>query len=150
MDQPPSIETGRAPIAGSALPSTLPAVGTPPAPVPQSPAQQPPPAEVKPEIKAVVVEPPKPLRQVRPVLPPNVRAMLTERITIQIRVQVDSSGKVTHAEPLSTAGRLGGFLGTAAVNAARLWTFEPATRGNEKVAGEFMLHFTFLPGADRP
>jgi hypothetical protein len=145
VEQPPAIETSALAREVSALgtPLSAPGVSVPPPPVP---APQGALRAVKPEgMQAVTVEPPKPLRQVRPVIPANVRSMLTERVTVQVRVEVDASGKVTGAVPLASGGRLGYFLSTAAVNAARLWLFEPAKRGNQTIAGEFMLHFTFVP-----
>ena len=90
-------------------------------------------------------QPPVPLRQVRPVLPPNVKAMLTGRANVKVRIRVDAAGKVVSAEPLDTTGSVGRFLGAAAASAARTWTFQPATTGGRKVPGELTVEFTFVP-----
>jgi hypothetical protein len=81
----------------------------------------------------------KPIRQVSAQLPSNILAMLRESVQVDVRARIDSSGRVVDAESLASANVLNRYLGTAAVNAARLWQFEPG----EDVA--VILKFTFNP-----
>ena len=78
-------------------------------------------------------------------LPGNVKGMLTTRVDVKVQVLVNEAGKVVTVKPLNTSGQLGRFLGVAAANAARLWTFEPATIDERKVPGELTLEFAFVP-----
>jgi TonB family protein len=94
------------------------------------------------------VQPAVPVRQVKPVLPRNVKAMLTSRANVKVRIQVDATGKVTGAEAVAPIGSLERFLGAAAASAARMWTFEPAMAGQRKVPSELTLEFTFVRWTD--
>lgn len=89
--------------------------------------------------------PPKAIRQSKPVLPPTVKAMLKRRVDIQIRVNIDASGKVVRAEPVASQTGLNPYLSTTAANAARLWIFQPARRGDAPVPSEMILQFSFGP-----
>jgi TonB family protein len=130
--------TPQAPVIGPAA--------VPPPPQATSPSQfrtrQSQPIQVAPQIQQ---RPPVPLRQVRPVLPDNVKSMLTGRASVKVRIQVDATGRVTGAEPLMTGGSLDKFLSSAAASAARMWTFEPATEGDRRVPSELTVEFTFVP-----
>jgi outer membrane biosynthesis protein TonB len=95
--------------------------------------------------RSLPLQPPVPLRQVRPVVPPNVSAMLKRRVDVQVRVSIDEDGKVVNAEPIVPGGGINQFLGTSAANTARLWTFQPARRGDTRVMSEMVLNFTFGP-----
>jgi hypothetical protein len=136
--EPPAAVTGLVDLRQVAPPiSQRPIAVVPapaPAPTPSAPAaaSSPPPMLVS----RVPQQPPVPVRQIRPVLPDNVKAMLTSRSSVKVRIQVDMAGRVTAAEPISTGGSLDRFLGAAAASAARLWIFEPARDGQRKVAGE--------------
>jgi TonB family protein len=89
--------------------------------------------------------PPVPINQTKPVLPDNVKAMLTHRLTVKVRVRVDSSGRVIAVEPIGNGGSLEKVLGSAAADAARMWTFEPAREGDRRVPSEVTAEFTFAP-----
>jgi hypothetical protein len=95
------------------------------------------------------ITPPRPLRQVQPLLPHELTSTLARRLDVQVRTFVDANGKVTKTEIIDNTLQNGTdrFLATAALQAARLWTFAPATRGGEKVADVIVLQFTF--GTDR-
>ena len=90
-----------------------------------------------------------PVRQVRPVLPDNVKALLTIRANVKVLVQVESNGRVTDAEPVESGGYLNRLLGAAASSAARLWVFNPATEGDRKVASELTVELSFVPEGKR-
>ena len=118
----------------------VPVQQAPPRPVENAPK----PAENAPAV-AVSVEPAKAVQRVRPTVAPNVIAMLKSPIDVQVRVIVDEKGKVIKAEPATRSAGVAHYLGTAASSAARLWTFQPARRGNTTVPSEVLLQFTFRP-----
>ncbi|MFN0172085.1 MAG: TonB family protein [Bryobacteraceae bacterium] len=109
------------------------------------PLEQTAPGTVPPANSAPPQTSPKPVKQVSPHLPPNLRAMVSRQVEVQVRVTVDPTGKVTRTEPLTTQGAVAEYLQTAASNAARLWRFEPALSGGKPVPGELILLFRFLP-----
>ena len=129
----------------SQVPAAVPAA-VPPPPQASSPSQfatrPSQPIQVVPQTQQ---RPPVPLRQVRPVLPDNVKSMLTSRASVKVRIQVDASGRVTGAEPLTTGGSLDRVLSSAAAGAAKMWVFEPAREGDRRVPSELTVEFTFVP-----
>ena len=129
------------------------------APPPPATVQQPrtvtPPRPSDPPARPIQVQVPKPVeptapliaphatRQFAPMVPDNVRRSITGEVVIKVRVSVDASGKVTAAEALSTGNAVAESLAAAAISAVKKWQCEPARRGEEKVAGEVALSFTF-------
>jgi hypothetical protein len=89
--------------------------------------------------------PPRPIRQVRPVLTSEELGRLNSSTPIQVKVYVTDSGKVDYAELLSRTSPGNRPLATASVYAARRWSFTPARVGEENVPGEVILHFEFRP-----
>jgi hypothetical protein len=87
----------------------------------------------------------RPIRQSQPSLPPSVRAKVTSPVEVQIKVEIDDSGRVVNAYPLASTGPVNPFLVGAARNAARLWMFEPARRGDRPVSSEMILKFQYRP-----
>jgi TonB family protein len=87
--------------------------------------------------------PPQPIRQYAPVAPENVRRSITGEVMVQVRVNVDSSGKVIGAEPLGSGDPVAQALAGAAISAVKRWQFEPARRGAEKVTADTVLTFRF-------
>ncbi len=96
-----------------------------------------------------VLQPPLSLRQVRPIVPANVSSMLKRLVEVQVRVSIDQAGKVVKAEPVGSAEGVNQYLGTSAANAARLWVFQPARRGNTPVMSELILKFVFGPATGK-
>lgn len=137
LEQPPNL------VSRPAIENENPAIVQhlqPPAPAPPpSPSPSPSPSTI-----SLPVQPPKPIRQIRAVLPVNVKALLSQEVQVQVKVSIDETGKVVRAEPLPQKG-IGGFLGVTAANAARLWKFEPARRAGQPVASEAVLQFHFGP-----
>jgi TonB family protein len=80
--------------------------------------------------------PPAPIRKVAPVKPPDAEAGAR---AVDVRVSIDESGSVTHAQVLTK----GGGLAVAALSAARQWQFTPARKHDKPVASEMVLHFRF-------
>lgn len=89
--------------------------------------------------------PPKPIQQVRPSLSANLRALVSREVLVQIRVSVDATGKVTRTEPVTTRSAVAEYLQSAAANAARQWSFEPARSNGKPAPSELVLQFRFLP-----
>lgn len=85
---------------------------------------------------------PKPVRQESPVLPAEVSRKIGGEVPIDVRVQIDKSGNVVRAEPIS-GGRAFHQLTVLALNSARRWQFTPARVNNQNVSSELVIHFRF-------
>lgn len=94
---------------------------------------------------AVPFVPPRPIRESQPSLPPSVRALVTSLVEVQVKVDIDESGRVVKAEPVASTGPVSSFLVSAARNAAQLWIFEPARRGDQAVLSQMILKFQYRP-----
>lgn len=97
---------------------------------------------------AMPITPPRPLRRAQPLLPRDLTSTLGRRLDVHIRAFVDVNGKVTKTEIVENTlqNSTDRFLATAALQAARLWTFTPAMRGAEKISDVIVLQFTFGTG----
>jgi protein TonB len=130
------------PLAPAAPPVALtprPTTPAPPAPAvaaPVAPALTPKPAET-----IAPITPPHAVRQVAPVLSDKVRRSIVGEAIVRVKVNVDSTGRVTSAEPV--AGAVSDAIANTAVEAVRHWQFEPARQGGEKVSGDVVLSFIF-------
>jgi protein TonB len=87
--------------------------------------------------------PPRPLHEVRPALTDRESAGVVRPVPVDVKVYVGENGRVQFAELLTGSHRP--ELASAAVYAARKWTFSPAKDGEETVPGEVILHFRFAP-----
>jgi TonB family protein len=141
---PPRVTVPPAPVA-----QPQPAAAAPPvveAPV-REPIPVPTPVVTAPAVKAPEpvkpYTPPHAVRQLAPVLKENVRRSITGEVPVRLRVYVDATGKVLGVDALNATNPVTGALAAAAVAAVKQWQFEPAQRGDEKVAGEIELSFTF-------
>jgi len=85
------------------------------------------------------------MRQVKPVVPRSLKAMITREITMEVNLSIDADGKIIKAEAATGGGILQTSLGKLAVEAARLWKFQPARLGNRNVPGEVRIQFQFSP-----
>lgn len=145
-----------APPRFQATPDTPPpAVAPPPAVKPEpaaEPAQQVAEPSTPPPTPPVVrgaqqrvqqLTPPRPTVQVAPNVPRDIRSMIFNEVVVDVRVKVDATGKVLSVEPMRLAGPMRPFLERAAADAARLWRFEPARLGDQKVEGEALVQFRF-------
>jgi outer membrane biosynthesis protein TonB len=61
---------------------------------------------------------------------------------VSIRVVIDAGGRVLKTEPLPQQNVHQLFI-REALHAAGLWRFQPARRGDEPVASESVLRFSF-------
>jgi TonB family protein len=138
--------TGRNSTVLAQIPLPKPAAPPEPAPVAPAPVERPASSQpAPPQRPPSVVVPPKPLQQVRPELPPNVRGMLSQEVQVEIKVTVDANGRVTRAEPVASKGAIAEYLGKAAATAALVWKFEPARIDGKPAPGELILQFRFAP-----
>ena len=94
---------------------------------------------------APAVLPPVASRQINPVVPPHVKAMIRTTTTVGVRVRIDERGRVTAAELVTPASGLASYLGHSALQAARGWSFHPARRNGVGIASESILKFSFAP-----
>ena len=91
---------------------------------------------------------PVPVQRIAPSLPRNIPAGTTAGLsrTVSVRVMVDSSGSVQNAEVISSTPK-GAFgeavVKTAALDAARKWTFRPGQLNGKNVAAEYTIDFKF-------
>jgi TonB family protein len=88
---------------------------------------------------------PKPVLQVLPDTKTLPAGALTQTTRVSVEVKVDTTGHVTAARVLNE-GATPSELASAAVTAARRWTFEPATMRGEKIASDHTILFEFRPG----
>jgi hypothetical protein len=93
-----------------------------------------------------VAVPPEIRDAVQPKIPSGIRARITERIVIPVRVRVSSSGRVVGAV-LKGGEKMDGlqrYLRNAAAKAALAWTFEPAkTKEGTPIMAEREISFVF-------
>ena len=70
-------------------------------------------------------------------MPASVRPRIKGTIPIDVRVHIDDRGRVTSAAPVvKRRTGLDAYLAGRAVEAARLWRFEPARENGKAVAGD--------------
>ena len=138
--QPPGLSAPPAAPPAATLAAALPA----PAPTPVSPA--PVPVPVAQSKQTPVPQPPVPIHQIMPRFPAELKSLLVNNTAIEIQVSIDSGGKVVRAEPVPMQNAHL-MLIQAALDAARSWTFRPATLGAKAVSSEMILKFDFAPKA---
>jgi hypothetical protein len=150
----PEASAGRpAPSAEPALPtvgiavansSVLPALvgqpSIPPAPPPSASGATGATGAASPAPAASAYHAPEPLRRVVPRFPAESLRAIASPLTVEVRVGIDKSGKVTQADLVPVRGANPLVL-ERVLTAARQWTFTPARRGSEAVASEFVLQF---------
>jgi hypothetical protein len=150
-EPPPAVNlnlgVGAPPAAVALQPSALPAPRpTAPAPAPAAPSQAP----TAPALSTVdanaytMPEPPVAVRKVAPRFLPELRYVLTGPTSVQVLVKIDSAGKVTNVTQVGNQ-KVHSLLLQASLDAARAWTFRPATIRGMPVAGEMILKFDFAP-----
>jgi TonB family protein len=79
--------------------------------------------------------------QVLPEVPPSARHTIRGKISVGVRVSVDSSGKVTDAE-LESPGP-SKYFARLALEAAQRWKFDPPKMDGRSVLSDWVLHFAF-------
>jgi TonB family protein len=87
---------------------------------------------------------PKPIYKAPPVVAAGIRSRIKGTIPIDVRVQIDARGRVVSATLVTRQhSGLDRYLAGRAVQAARLWRFEPAREDGKAVAGSQVIHFVF-------
>jgi len=117
-------------------------------------ASNPPPATHKPAASSPAVSTPAPaappkktaaegevVHKVLPEVPQSARITITGKIRVNVRVEVDSSGKVTSAK-LASAGP-SKYFANLAWKAAQRWEFVPPNVDGQTAASVWMLRFRF-------
>jgi hypothetical protein len=124
-----SAESFRVMRAGAPVPAPAPVLTSPPA--------------TAPTVNAHITEP-RAIHKVPPVVPMSIKPRIKDAIPIDVRVHIDAEGRVTSATPVvkQPAG-LHAFLAGRAVEAAKLWRFEPARQNGRSVPGRETIHFVF-------
>jgi TonB family protein len=138
IQRPPVRTRPAAPVPDAQPPVSTERSSTSPIAAPPTPAPTPKPVE-----PSLPYTPPSAIRQSAPVVPDNVRRSINGEVVVRVRVNVDASGKVIAAEPVSPDGPVAEALATSAISAVKRWQFDPARRGGDKVAGDIVLSFTF-------
>lgn len=87
---------------------------------------------------------PRAIHRVPPVVPVSIKPRISGAIPIDVRVHIDTNGHVTSAAPVvKQPSGLHAYLAGRAVEAARLWRFEPARANGKPVPGSETIHFVF-------
>jgi hypothetical protein len=87
--------------------------------------------------------PPRPIRETTPVVPAELGRTLRGEVPLDVRAYINESGKVTYAEMMSNVTEANRRLAGLAVFDARRWVFMPAQLGEQRVAGQVILHYRF-------
>jgi len=78
---------------------------------------------------------------------PNVRSLSSNSVAgvtrVEVEVRVDTNGRVKAARLQSPDVKA--QLGSAALSAARQWTFQPATLRGQRVESDHSIVFEFKP-----
>jgi hypothetical protein len=87
---------------------------------------------------------PKAIYKAPPVVAAGIRSRIKGTIAIDVRVQIDTRGRVVSATAVTKQhSGLDQYLAGRAVQAARLWRFEPARENGKAVEGTQVIHFVF-------
>jgi len=79
--------------------------------------------------------------EVLPDVPRKARDTITGTVNAKVKVAVDTSGAVSHADLVSSGGS--GYFANQALQAARKWTFTPPTVDGKAMPSEWSLRFEF-------
>jgi hypothetical protein len=139
-DSPP-LKLNLDPAAAPNLVSQIPAP-PPPTPITQSPKPAPQPASPQPAQTVIRYQPAIAIAKTAPTFPPELQNLTLTRKVIEVNVAIDKNGRVSKAEAVPQKN-ISLFLINSAVNAARLWRFQPALRDNEPVSSESVVQFVF-------
>jgi TonB family protein len=79
--------------------------------------------------------------EVLPDVPRKARDTISGTVTVKVKVDVDTSGVVSHVTLASSGGS--GYFADQALQASRKWTFKPPTVDGKAVPSEWSLRFEF-------
>lgn len=94
---------------------------------------------------AATFVPPKPLRQVLPDLKSLGNVSINATSQLEVAVRVNKKGHVTEAYLVGDASKIPPRLARSALNAAKQWTFQPATLRGKSVPSDHTIVFEFRP-----
>jgi TonB family protein len=143
MPIPLGLERPSAPLAPSAVMRAL----TAPRPALSLPAAE----LISPLLRALPGSPapiysgPVVTSSVTPVYPSEFKSMRLPVKRVEVRVAIDETGHVTSVEALRPKTWTPQGMIQSSLNAARLWKFKPAKRGDQAVPSDTVLEFAFLP-----
>jgi len=109
----------------------------------QPPAAAPAPSRPQLPVRERIVTPAVPAKQVNPVVPPHLRAVVPRGATLEVRMNVDVHGNVSNVTTASGSGVIG-HLAQLAKAAAQQWKFKPATVDGTTVPSEYVVVFRFM------
>lgn len=66
---------------------------------------------------------------------------------IEVQVSIDTKGRVTEAHALTSGKKINQVLLGEALEAAKKWTFDPATDRGQAVPSTHLITFRFVPGS---
>jgi hypothetical protein len=98
---------------------------------------------VTPAAPSVIYVAAVPIRKIQPAVPPSLHSMIPAALSIEVKVEIDTEGRVVSAAPVDVVTPAQKLLAPEAAQAARLWRFEPARRNQEPVPSEARLKFDF-------
>ena len=81
------------------------------------------------------------IREVSPDVPRKARDTINGTVNVKVKVEVDTSGAVSHAALVSRGPS--GYFANQALQAARKWTFTPPLVDGKAVPSEWSLRFEF-------
>lgn len=96
-----------------------------------------------PRIVAGKTAPPIPIHQVAPSVPDGIRNRIYGEIPIDVTIQVGKTGRVERAETARRGDGVQSFLAQRAVQAVKLWKFQPATVARQPVSVKWIVSFRF-------
>ena len=123
--------------------NTQPAAPAVPAVPLANPSAEPKPSSQTKPLDAAV-QSPVPIDKVMPRIPEQLKTALSSPKTVQVSLTIDAAGKVVGAEALAAKGS-NPYLDQAAVSAARLWRFRPASINDHPVPSTATVQFNFSP-----
>jgi TonB family protein len=89
--------------------------------------------------------PARPLKQVMPNAGTWGRLRLSGPTNVDVKVKIDEIGRVSDAQLVGTGPGNDGLLASAALAAAREWTFQPAKTHGRSVRSDHIIEFHFRP-----
>ncbi len=149
-DTPPQQMLQPIPLPIETPPPTVVAPQTPP-PSPKPAAsssgiqkpEQPPPAAAQKAASAALFVPPQAVKQVMPDLKSFGIRVIGGVVEVEVRVRIDTRGRVKEAQVLNKDGKTNRALSAAALAAAKQWNFAPATLKGNKVESDHTIVFEF-------
>ncbi|MDQ6708109.1 MAG: TonB family protein, partial [Acidobacteriota bacterium] len=85
------------------------------------------------------------LLRVRPEISEGIRSRITRETVVLVKVNIDATGRVTRATPITRGDSVITYVGLRASEAARSWRFEPAKNNSIPAPSSQVIRFVFEP-----